>query len=202
MGATLADRWCFQYPQYAMARVPYVEPEELEPRVREALEAIPPLNVFRMLAHAGGAFRAYTRFGATILARLELGADLRELAILHVARRAEADYEWAQHEEVARAAGVSDAAIAAVDAGAIDDAARLDDAQRAVLAFTDAVLAGPRVADDAFAALAAHLSTREIVELLLTVGNYLMLARVMTVLDVDPDPPMGAAVVSFSQPRG
>ena len=40
-----------------------------------------------------------------------------------------------------------------------------------------------------------HLSPREIVELLLTVGNYLMLARVMTTLELELDDPAGAQLL-------
>ena len=52
-------------------------------------------------------------------------------------------------------------------------------------------MAGPRVTDQTFASLKQHLSDREVVELLMTIGEYWMLARVMTVLGVDVEPPAG-----------
>ena len=178
-----------------MARVPYVYPDDAPPHVRDALERLPPLNIFRTLAHAESAFRPYLRFGSAILGELELDPKLRELAILQVAKISEAEYEWVQHVAIGRHVGVSDEQIAAIEASAHAGADCFDETERAVLAFTAEVVRGPRVADETYAALAERLSTREIVELLLTAGSYLMLARVMTALEIDVDPAAGSAVV-------
>ena len=177
-----------------MARLPYVDPARAPGPVREALEALPPLNIFRTLAHAETAFRPYLRFGRAILADLELNPKLRELAILQVAHVAEAEYEWVQHAAIGRHVGLSDDQIQAVERGDAE-AECFDDAERAVLAATAQVTRGPHLSDEAFAELSRHLSPREIVELLLAAGSYLMLARVMTALEIDVDPPSGEAVV-------
>jgi 4-carboxymuconolactone decarboxylase len=178
-----------------MARLPYVDPAEAPPHVREALEGLPPLNIFRTLAHAETAFRPYLRFGAAILGELQLDPKLRELAVLQVAHVAEAEYEWVQHVAIGRHVGVTDDQIAALEQGDHQNAERFDETERAVLAFTAEVVRGPHVTDETYAAVAERLSPREIVELLLTAGSYLMLARVMTALEIDVDPPSGSAVV-------
>ena len=41
----------------------------------------------------------------------------------------------------------------------------------------------------------AHLTEREIVELIIMAGYYIMLARVTETLGVEEDPPIGGAVV-------
>jgi 4-carboxymuconolactone decarboxylase len=179
-----------------VARIPYPDPASSPEPVAEALAALPPLNIFRMLAHAETAFRPFLRFGGTILGRLELDPKLRELAILQVAASAEARYEWVQHAEIARHLGVPDEQIAAVERGAIDSDPSLGELERAVLQFAREVVAGPTVSDATFAAVSERLSPREIVELLLTTGNYLMLARVMTTLELELDDPAGAQVLS------
>ena len=46
-----------------MARLPYVDPADAPERVREALEAVPPLNIFRTMAHAETAFRPMVAVG-------------------------------------------------------------------------------------------------------------------------------------------
>jgi alkylhydroperoxidase family enzyme len=175
-----------------LARLPYPDPASAPEGVREALEALPPLNIFRVLAHAETALRPFLRFGAAILGRLELDPRLRELAILQVAARSQAEYEWVQHVAIGRQVGLSDEQIEAVRRGDIDDCAALSELERAVLRFASEVVAGPRVSDATFAAVSAGLSPREIVELLLTTGNYLMLARVMTTLELEIDDPAGA----------
>jgi alkylhydroperoxidase family enzyme len=181
-----------------VARLPYPDPDSAPEAVREALAALPPLNIFRMLAHAESALRPFLRFGGTILGRLELDPKLRELAILQVAAISEARYEWVQHVVIARHVGVSDTQIAAVERGDLGDAS-LGELERAVLAFTAEVIAGPRVSDAAFGALSENLSPREVVELLLTIGNYLMLARVMTTLELELDDPAGERVLSAGE---
>ncbi len=178
-----------------MARIPYPDPTTSSARVTERLAALPPLNIFRMLAHAETAFEPFLRFGGAILSRLELDPALRELAILQVAKQTGADYEWVQHVQIARYAGLSDTQIQAVARGAVDGEEALDQPQRAVLAFTSEVIDQPRVSDEAFGSLSRHLAPREIVELMLTIGNYLMLARIMTTLEIELDEAVGNEVV-------
>jgi alkylhydroperoxidase family enzyme len=174
-----------------LARIPYPDPSQAPDAVTETLAAVPPLNIFRMLAHAETALRPFLRFAGTILQDLQLDPKLRELAILQVAARAEAEYEWVQHVAIGLAIGLADDQVAAVERGAIDGDPSLNDAERAVLQFTVEVMDSPRVSDETFAAVRAHLSPREIVELMLTVGNYLMLARVMTTLELEIDEAVG-----------
>jgi 4-carboxymuconolactone decarboxylase len=177
-----------------MARLPYVDPDAAPERVRDALGLVPPLNVFRMLAHAETVFEPWLRMSGAILSELELDPRLRELAILQVARQADAEYEWVQHVAIGTASGLTADQVAAVEEGRFE-AACLDASQRAVLALTRAVVAGPEVDDTVFADLRRHLSPREVVELLLTIGNYLSLARLMTVLELEIDDAVGDAVV-------
>lgn len=59
-------------------------------------------------------------------------------------------------------------------------------------------MAGPQVTDATFSEVTRRLSSREIVELLMSIGTYLMLARVMTVLELEIDAP--AATPSSTSP--
>jgi 4-carboxymuconolactone decarboxylase len=177
-----------------MARLPYVDPQEASPRVRRALEALPPLNIFAMLAHADSALIPYLRFGETLLTQLQLDPELRELAILLVAAHTGAEYEWVQHVGIAKAIGVDDRRISAVEHGELD-ASCFDADTRVLLRFVSEVLDGPRAGEETFTALRERFSAREIVELLLVVGSYQMLARAMTTLDIDLDEAVGGAVL-------
>jgi 4-carboxymuconolactone decarboxylase len=181
-----------------MARIPYPDPTAAPAPVREALEAVPPLNIFRMLSHAETAFRPFLRFGGAVLGALELDARLRELAILEVARLTPARYEWVQHVPIAEAVGVSAEQVAALEAGDLD-AACLGEQDRLVLAFTGQVVRGIRPDDEIFDRLTAALSPREIVELLLTIGEYMMLARVMVALDLEIDEPAGSGALRVAE---
>lgn len=182
-----------------MARLPYIDAESAPDRVRAALDLVPPLNVFRMLAHAETVFEPWLRMSGAILTQLELSPALRELAILQVAKQAEAEYEWVQHVAIGTHAGLSSEQIQAVEEGRIATADCLGEAERAVLALTQAVVAGARAGDELFAEARRHLGPRELVELLLTIGNYLALARVMTVLELEVDDAVANVVVEAAR---
>jgi alkylhydroperoxidase family enzyme len=104
-----------------------------------------------------------------------------------------------QHVAIAQAVGVNEDQIAAVERGDFGSAA-LSDSERAVLRFAQEVVARPRVSDETFAAASRSLSPREIVELLLAIGNYMMLARVMTTRELELDDPAGMRVLGTAGP--
>lgn len=70
-----------------------------------------------------------------------------------------------------------------------------------MLGFTSEVLEQPRVGEAIFAALKDRFPPRQIVELLLVIGSYQMLARVMTSLDLDLDAAVGSTVVDEAHRR-
>ena len=178
-----------------MARLPYVDLESAPETVRETMERLPvKLNIFRMIAHADTCFRPMLQLGTAILARLALPARLRELLILQVGKGSPAPYEWTQHVPIARAAGASDQQIAAVERGDLD-AVCFDARERAALRAGAELLRTPKLSDAAFAELERHFPPREIVELLVTVGYYMMVARLLESTAVEIDSPTGTAIV-------
>src|SRR4051795_8426636 len=94
-----------------MARIEPIDPASARDDVRQELDKLPPLNIFRTLAHAETAFRPFLRFGGAVLGQMSLDPAVRELAILTVAKEAEAEYEWIQHVAIAKTLGVTDAQI-------------------------------------------------------------------------------------------
>jgi alkylhydroperoxidase family enzyme len=197
-----------------MARIQPLDPAAAPADVRETLENLPPLNIFRTLAHAESAFRPFLRFGGAVLGQMALDPVVRELAILVVAKEAEAEYEWIQHVAIAKHLGARDeqiAAIAAADScsseGADErirqagDGQLFDKRQRAAIELAAAVVRGPRVSSDLWDCVRPQFSDREVIELLLAIGEYLMLARVMTVLEIDLDEAAGDAVLQGRRDR-
>ena len=182
-----------------MARIPYVDPEKAPQPVREALERVPPINVFRMVANAESAFRPWLAFGGALLSSLELDARVRELVILHVGRLSGAEYEWVQHVPIALAVGASEEDVAAIERGDLD-AECLGAEARAALRFTGEVVRDVRASDEALAALREHLSPREVVELLLVIGQYMLVARVAETTGIEMDEG-GAAVAEAARRR-
>jgi 4-carboxymuconolactone decarboxylase len=182
-----------------MARIPYVDPAAAPEPVREALAALPALNIFRLLAHAETSLRPALRLGGSILGDQRLDPALRELAILHVAQATGAEYEWVQHVPLARAAGVRDEQVMAVERGELA-AACFDRRECLVLRCAAEALRDDRASSEAFDALVVELSAQEAIELLLAVGYYRTLATIMRSAEIDLDEPAGSALVD-SIPR-
>jgi AhpD family alkylhydroperoxidase len=175
-----------------MAVVPY---PENSPETRSTLARMPPLNLFRMVAHSPDALRPFLRYGGALLAELDLDPVLRELAILRVAALTGCDYERIQHEQIATAVGCSpDQAAAASDVGR-----RTDGDAGAVLAFVDEAVGEHAVGTETLARVEAALGPSAVVELLLVVGHYLGIAILAQSVDLDLDDPAGAAVLGRAE---
>lgn len=182
-----------------MARLPYVDPDAMPAKVREVYDRLPvKLNVFRMMAHAETSFRPLIQLGTSILAFQQLDGKLRELAILRVANLSGASYEWAQHVPIAKAAGATDEQVAALERGSAD-AACFDDTERLVLRFATELIRDVRVSDETMAAAAKRFPHREIVELVLAVGYYMMIARLLETTGVDLDEVAGDRIVAAAR---
>jgi 4-carboxymuconolactone decarboxylase len=174
-----------------MARLPYLDPDDAEPPVAELLHKAPGLGVFRMVANAQGAFRAWMRFGATLLDANEFDPLLRELAIVRVAAMTPgADYEWVQHAAITLEVGGTQAQLDAVRQGDLD-AEVLGPDGRLVVRFTTQVVRDSAPDDETFAAMASRFTPREIIHLLLVVGQYMMLGRIMATAQIDLEPAIG-----------
>ena len=173
-----------------MARLPYVDPAQAPEAVRDVLANLAPLNIFRMVAHAESSVRRFVQFGGTILGQQQLDGKLRELAILRVAQLSKARYEWVQHVVIAKALGISDAQIEAIERGGVA-APHFDARERLVLRFTDEAVRDVRVSDSTFAEAAAAFPPREIVELILAIGFYMMVARLLETTGVDLEEKVG-----------
>ncbi len=174
-----------------MARIPYVDPATAPEAVREVFEQIPAsLNIFKIMAHAETNFRPLLRLATSILTQQKLDHALREIAILRVAKLSNADYEWIQHVPIAVAVGVGDAQIQALEAGQTE-ADCFDERERLVLRFTTEVVHQVGASEATFSDMTKRFSHREIVELILAIGFYMTMARLMESTGIDVDEAAG-----------
>jgi AhpD family alkylhydroperoxidase len=183
-----------------MALLPYADPQTAPPDVREVLSALPDLNLFRMVSQAPTMLRPWLGLGGALLTSLELDPLLREFAVLQVAQSAGCDYERIQHEAMAAGVGATADQIALLAGPPADRlesamARAFTPADRAVIDITDEVVATGRAGESRLVTLGAHLSDREIVELLLVIGYYVGIALLAETLRLDPDEPAQMAVV-------
>ena len=184
-----------------MALMPYPDLTKASPEVRDMLSRLPvPANIFNMMAHAETCLKPVMKLGGTMLGKMQLDAKLRELCLLHAVKIAGGEYEWLQHVPIAHDLGASKAQTDALDKGD-DRAACFSALEQAALIFTRELVADGKGSPAALAAVRQHLSEREVVELILMTGFYVMLARLTETLQVENDPPMGSALVKGIQAR-
>ncbi len=174
-----------------MALIPYADIDKLPEKAREAYDRLPrKLNIFRMWANAPEMFVSGMRFGGNILSRQKLGADLRELVILLVARLEGGTYEWVQHVPIAEAAGCKKEQIAALEASQFT-APAFSDREKTLLKFAREVIVDVRATPATLKEAQKHFSPQEIVEIIMTCGFYMTMARMTETTDVDVDAPAG-----------
>lgn len=166
-----------------MARIPYFDPALATGKAKKQFDALPDLNIFRMMGHVGDLIDGFSRFGGQILNQTELDPVLREIAIIRVGVLSGASYEAHQHRRIGRRIGMSDVLIAGIDEGPA--AASFTALQRQVMDFTDDVVKNVRACDATFDPLCKALGYKQIQELTITIGYYMMVSRFLETFDVE-----------------
>jgi 4-carboxymuconolactone decarboxylase len=142
------------------------------------------LNLFKVLMHHPTLVRRWTVFAGHILRKQTLPARERELLILRIGWLNQAEYEWAQHVEIAKREGISEAEIAAVKAGpqgpwVADDAMLLQAA--------DDLFENSVIADATWEQLAKKYSIEQMLDLVFTIGQYNLVSWALNSLGVPLD---------------
>jgi alkylhydroperoxidase family enzyme len=166
-----------------MARIDPVAPEALSPALKQLLDTRPPYNIYRILANAPTALPGFVQLASALLTQSELDPQLREMVILRVGAHCRSNYEMHQQLRLARHVGVSEARIR--KAVAIQHSPDGHAVEDLMLAFTDSVVRSVKAPASQFDALREHLSQRGVTELLLTIGTYMMVSRVLENLEVE-----------------
>ena len=157
------------------------------------------LNVGRMIANSNAAYKPFNQLGNALIAKAKLDPRLREIAILRTAKVSRSVYEWTQHVPMAKHVGVTDAQVAAMDNW--QGAQCFDELDRAVLRFTDEVAGNVKATRESVEALKKHLGAAEIVELILSIGFWGMVARLLETTEVDLEDFAGKLNMLEREPR-
>jgi len=168
-----------------MALLPYVDESKASDKTREILDNTPrKLNVARMIANSSDAvFQNFSRLGNSLMTRGKLDKRLREIAILRNARVCGSLYEYTQHVPIAKSTGLNDEQVAAIDNW--ENAKCFGDLDRLVLRFTDEVARNVKGQKATLEALQKHLGPGEIVELIMAIGFWGMVARILETTEVE-----------------
>ena len=127
------------------------------------------LNLFRVMMNHPKLTRRWTVFAGHVLQKQTLPPRERELLILRIGWLNQAEYEWAQHVEIAKRCGITDAEIERVQQG---PAVGWNAHEAALLQAADDLFENSVVSDRTWAALAAKYSTEEMMDVVFTIGQY------------------------------
>jgi alkylhydroperoxidase family enzyme len=135
-------------------------------------------NAPAVLEHAGRGFGLYVDS--------ELPGELRELGVLRAAWLVGSQFVFSQHCKVGRGLGVSDEKMEATKAWGVTD--HFSSIERALLAYTDALVLGFGHVDDAlFDAVRRGLSDQQILEFTYITMTYTMHAVISKALRLEYD---------------
>jgi alkylhydroperoxidase family enzyme len=127
------------------------------------------LNIFKVLMNHPALVRRWTVFAGHVLHKQTLPARARELLILRIGWLNQAEYEWAQHAEIAKRAGISEEEIERVKLG---PKSGWEPQDAMVLQAVDDLFENSVVSDAVWTALSAKYSTQQMIDLVFTVGEY------------------------------
>ena len=150
---------------------------ELYDKARGHLDRI---NVIQTMMHHPDLLRRWMPFFGHCLHKCELSLRDREIVILRVGRLCGAGYEWAQHEPIGKERGLSDADIAAIADGSLQDGALLIEA-------VDQLHRTSMIDDDLWSRLAAAYSVPQLLDLIFITGQYRMVSAALNTLAVQLD---------------
>ena len=167
------------------------KPEPLPPQAwSEILQSVrhdlgEPANIHGVMAHHPELLSSWMGFRNHLLRRATLSDRLRELLILRTASAFGADYEWHHHVVRGKQAGLSDEDID----GARDPASATSLAPEEVelMRAVDEIRRDFRIGDETWSRLAAHFSTQQLLDVMFTVGMYIVLAIVIRSVDLEFD---------------
>jgi alkylhydroperoxidase family enzyme len=168
-----------------MARLPYLNPEDLADADRPLLKRM--ITLHRCLVNSPGGARAFSGLGQYIRYQAKIDPRLRELAILQVGWLARSPYEWSHHVKIGHDFGVTDADIEALIAETDGKPNSLEPLAKLVLKGTREVYAGGMSAET-FAALQGHFTNEQMVDLTVTAAFYCAVVRTLASLAIDVEP--------------
>jgi len=146
-----------------------------------------PPAIFTTLGRGRGLFWGWLHFAGRLMPGGRLPRRETELVILRVASVRGCDYEFEHHVRLGKRAGVTADDVARVRTGSTADG--WHDHERLLMQVTEELLGTRDLGDATWNDLRATYDERQVIELLLLVGHYDMLATTLMTLRLEPDRP-------------
>ena len=169
-----------------MARLPYLEPDQVAPEYRDMLKRN--TNLHKLLVNSPGMGKSFNDVGNYIRFKSKLDPRLRELAILQVGWLEKSEYEFTHHVKIGKEFGVTDEDIAAIMAETEGKPSNLEPLAREILKGAREMVRQLAMSEATFAEIKKHLSAEQMVDLVLTIAFYCAVVRVLATMKIDNEP--------------
>lgn len=153
-------------------------------------------DVFTLMNRNPRLFWAWLFFASRLMPWGKLPAATREMIILRTAWNCRSRYEWGQHVEIALRTGVTDDEIIAISRG---PDAFAEDVSRALMRACDEMIADKCISDATWQTLSARYSEKLLIEIMILIGHYEMLAGFLNSSGLPLEPDTETALQAFYQ---
>ncbi len=140
------------------------------------------LNIHRTLAHHPKLAKRWLVFGTHILSKNSLPPREREILILRIGWLCQSEYELAQHARIGKAVGLTDEDLKRIAAG--PDAPGWDPFEATLLRAVDELNTDKCISDATWQALSERYDTKQLLDLVFTVGQYNLVSMALNTLGV------------------
>jgi alkylhydroperoxidase family enzyme len=176
-------------PRLARPRIEPVKKEAWTDAQREILDPFERTgrlhNVFTTMANHPELARQWLTFATYVLRNNSLPPRDREILILRIGLLCNAEYELAQHARIGKRTGLTDEDLKRIAAG--PDAPGLAQHDRLLVQAADELHKDAFIADATWNALAKTYDTRQMMDLVFTVGEYNLVSMALNSFGVQLD---------------
>ena len=174
----------------AEPRIAPITDDEQDDQTRELLAGLgggmsSALNIFSTLAHHPKLLKRWSTFGGVLLYAGDLPPREREILILRTGWNCQSDYEWGQHKIIGLASGLTPAEVDATTKPVTEHDWDIDD--EVLIAAADELHTDSVLSDVTWDALAQRYSNKQLIEILMIVGQYHLVSMTLNSLRVQRD---------------
>src|SRR5229473_2799449 len=169
-----------------MARLPYLEADQVAPEYRDMLKRN--TNLHKLLVNSPDMARAFNGIGGYIRFKSKLDPRLRELAILQVGWLEKSEYEFTHHVKIGKEFGVTDEDIRGLIAETEGKPSQLEPLAKAIVKGAREMVRELAMSDATFAEIKQELSDEHMTDLVLTIAFYCAVVRVLATMPIDNEP--------------
>lgn len=169
-----------------MARVPYVPIADISPEHSDLLGR--PINLGQALVNSSLGYGNHHMLGRWIREESTIDPRLRELLILQVGYTIRSAYEFSHHVRIGRAYGVTRDDIRSLVKFSRGEPTTFTGLEQVALRAATELTVNADISDTTWATLAQHFDSEKLVEIVLIVGYYNHVARLLNALRIDVEP--------------